>query len=317
MQKKETTLPAPGAVFGKWLVKEQCIRNEKGERKWLCRCQCGTERYVLERSLLFGGSRSCGCMACKHASEACGYDLLGQCFGALTVVDRAEKRPGDRALRWKCRCTCGKIVEYASTLLVTGKKTSCGCRTEGRCAWADITGRTFGWLTALYPLDKRDNSGGVIWRCRCACGQETDASYNGLMYGNKRSCGCRKKEHDQALRGYLTHVDGTCIDSLKSRKTPKNNTTGVRGVYRAGDKFMAKIVFQKRQYHLGRYDTLEEAAEARQEAEEQINGTAVSYYERWQARAEADPAWGKAHPVRIHVSRDGSNRISLSFDPVL
>ena len=317
MQKKETTLPAPGAVFGRWLVEGKCVRNEKGERKWLCRCQCGTERYVLERSLLSGGSRSCGCMARLHASEACSYDLLGKTYGVLTVVDRAEKRPGDRALRWKCRCVCGKLVEYASTLLVKGKKTSCGCLNEKRCAWADITGRTFDRLTALYPLDKRDNSGGVIWRCRCVCGSEVDASCNGLMYGNMRSCGCRKREHDQALRGYLTHGDSTCIDALKSRKTPKNNTTGVRGVYRAGDKYMAKIVFQKRQYHLGRYDTLEEAAQARQEAEEQINVTAVSYYERWQARAAADSAWAKANPIRIQVSRDGSNRISLSFDQAL
>lgn len=112
-------------------------------------------------------------------------------------------------------------------------------------------------------------------------------------------------------------MDGTCIDALKSRKTPKNNTTGVRGVYRAGDKYMAKIVFQKRQYHLGRYDTLEEAAQARQEAEKQINVTAVSYYERWHARAAADSAWAKANPIRIQVSRDGSNRISLSFDQAL
>lgn len=144
-----------------------------------------------------------------------------------------------------------------------------------------------------------------------------EASYNGLMYGNMRSCGCRKKEHDQALRGYLTHVDGTCIDALKSRKTPKNNTTGVRGVYRVGDRFMAKIVFQKRQYHLGRYDTLAEAAAARQEAEEQINGAAISYYERWQARAEADPAWAQANPVRMQVIRNGAGGVSLSIEPAL
>ena len=104
---------------------------------------------------------------------------------------------------------------------------------------------------------------------------------------------------------------------LKSDKLPKNNTAGVRGVYRIWGKYVAKIVFQKKQYHLGSYDSLEEAALARREAEEQINGTAVCYYERWQTRAEADPEWGKANPVRMHVSRDGSNRISLSFDPVL
>ena len=317
MQKRETMVPAPGAVFGRWLVEGKCVRNEKGERKWLCRCQCGTERYVLERSLISGGSRSCGCLTRLHAAEACGYDLLGETFGALTVMDRAEKRPGDRALRWKCRCVCGRVVECASTLLVTGRKTSCGCQTVKRTLWADITGRSFERLTALYPLEKRDNSGGLIWHCRCTCGREVDVSYNGLMSGNMRSCGCRKREHDQALRHYLTHVDGTCIDALRSRKTPVNNTTGVRGVYRAGDKFMAKIVFQKRQYHLGRYDTLEEAARARQKAEEQLNGLAVAYYERWEARAAEDPVWAKDNPVRMMVSRDGFNQVRLSFEPPL
>ena len=55
---------------------------------------------------------------------------------------------------------------------------------------------------------------------------------------------------------------------LKSDKLPKNNTTGVRGVYRIWGKYVAKIVFQKKQYHLGSYDSLEEAALARREAEE-------------------------------------------------
>ena len=58
------------------------------------------------------------------------------------------------------------------------------------------------------------------------------------------------------------------MDMLKSDKLPKNNTTGVRGVYRIRGKYVAKIVFQKKQYHLGSYDSLEEAALARREAEE-------------------------------------------------
>ena len=49
-----------GQVFGKWTVLGDPIKTEKGERKWLCRCSCGTKRYVLERSLLSGGSLSCG-----------------------------------------------------------------------------------------------------------------------------------------------------------------------------------------------------------------------------------------------------------------
>jgi len=60
--------------------------NPKGERKWLCRCECGTEKYVLERSLLYGGSESCGCLRKERAARAVAYDLHGQVFGELTVL---------------------------------------------------------------------------------------------------------------------------------------------------------------------------------------------------------------------------------------
>lgn len=83
------------------------------------------------------------------------------------------------------------------------------------------------------------------------------------MYCGQQSCGCKKREHDKALAGFLTHVDGTSIDALKSSKLPSNNTTGVKGVYLVKGRYLAKIVFQHRQYFLGTYASVEEAAEAR------------------------------------------------------
>lgn len=65
------------------------------------------------------------------------------------------------------------------------------------------------------------------------------------------------------LRTFLTHVDGTSIDALKSDRIPSNNTTGVKGVYKIRGKYVAKIVFKKKQYILGQFDTLALAAEAR------------------------------------------------------
>lgn len=50
----------------------------------------------------------------------------------------------------------------------------------------------------------------------------------------------QEKEHDKALGGFLTHVDGTSIDALKSRKIPSNNTTGVKGVYLVKGRYLAK-----------------------------------------------------------------------------
>lgn len=33
--------------------------RKRNERKWLCRCDCGTEKYILERSLLSGAMLRC------------------------------------------------------------------------------------------------------------------------------------------------------------------------------------------------------------------------------------------------------------------
>jgi len=61
--------------------------------------------------------------------------------------------------------------------------------------------------------------------------QEELIPYNTLLYGNTRSCGCKKRESDQKLSGRVSRVAGTSIDHLKSKKIPTNNTTGVKGVY--------------------------------------------------------------------------------------
>ena len=41
------------------------------------RCDCGTERYVLERSLQHGGSQRCGCLRMERARQATAHDLFG------------------------------------------------------------------------------------------------------------------------------------------------------------------------------------------------------------------------------------------------
>lgn len=38
--------------------------------RWLCRCDCGTEREVLQCSLINGKSKSCGCMRIENANNA-------------------------------------------------------------------------------------------------------------------------------------------------------------------------------------------------------------------------------------------------------
>lgn len=69
---------------------------------------------------------------------------------------------------------------------------------SSRCK--DITGNTFGSLTALKPL-RNNASGEVVWECQCICGNTLDKSGAALRtmvkkYADPRlpSCGCVMKE---------------------------------------------------------------------------------------------------------------------------
>jgi len=169
----------------------------------------------------------------------------------------------------------------------------------------------------LYPKKHLNKKGSIIWHCRCECGTEFDVSYNELVYCNQQSCGCRKKKHSENLHSYLTHVDGTSVDSLKSKKIPTDNTTGVKGVYLIKGKWVPKIVFQKKQYLLGKYDTLQEAEEKRQEAEHILFDGAVAHYEKWKAKADENPEWAKENPVEIIVEKKNGSELDVTFLPVI
>ena len=98
-----------GQRFGRWTA----IRYTKS--KWLCLCDCGTEREVLTKSLTSGVSTSCGCSYKRKA---------GDVFGRLTLLEQVGNK-GKRAL-WLCQCSCGNTCVVNSTNL--GQDTnSCGC----------------------------------------------------------------------------------------------------------------------------------------------------------------------------------------------
>jgi len=53
------------------------------------------------------------------------FDLSGQTFGSLTVIDRDEELKSRS--RWNCRCVCGGLVTCTTGNLRTKKSTKCRC----------------------------------------------------------------------------------------------------------------------------------------------------------------------------------------------
>ena len=127
------------------------------------------------------------------------YDLTGQVFGFLTVIEKADfKDPKyNKYTMWKCQCDCeNKTIIYASTTdLRRGRKTSCGCGRKRKKKPAhnrkDLTNQTFGKLTALYPIE---GSEPLLWYCKCACGNNVIRPARSLYQGKTFSCGCNLSE---------------------------------------------------------------------------------------------------------------------------
>lgn len=124
-------------------------------------------------------------------------DLTNQKFGLLTVINRAPDHispNGRKRVKWHCKCECGNEIDVFSDNLTRGKTLSCGCYNDKqrKARFNDITNQVFGQLTALYPTDRRNASGEIIWHCKCTCGNEVDVSLGDLRSHHTTSCGCTR-----------------------------------------------------------------------------------------------------------------------------
>lgn len=258
-----------GLRIGKLTVLEPTDERIHHAIVWHCRCDCGNEIFVESRKLKPGVTESCGC---AKASNRPVKDLTGLRFGKLTVTGRSPNRAKDRNPLWICRCDCGAEIETTKAKLISGNTRSCGCGRKPPLK--DWVGKRFGRLTILSYAGKE--KGFHMWRCRCDCGNIAEVRQSNLQRGWTTSCGCMRSPQNN-----LHYIDGTCVELLKNKTMYQTNTSGVRGVYysRQRSKWIAQIMFKQKCYNLGGYDTLEEAAGARAEAEERLFGDFLLWYE--------------------------------------
>lgn len=135
--------------FGRLVALYKC-NYKKGKRyPWHCICDCGNECDVLTNPLRTGHTQSCGCLQKEKASEIGkrtvytamqavrdSIDLIGERFGALTVIDNVTNHGKNR---WKCKCDCGSIIYTDTNHLRSGNTKSCGCiKSHGQRAIALI-----------------------------------------------------------------------------------------------------------------------------------------------------------------------------------
>jgi hypothetical protein len=96
-----------------------------GRCAWLCKCQCGNEKTVLQQSLVkYAPTSSCGCLRAESLTK----DLVNLTFGFWQVKSQSSrKKKPNGGVYWLCVCDCGHEKEIAAESLLCGKSVSCGC----------------------------------------------------------------------------------------------------------------------------------------------------------------------------------------------
>ena len=287
-----------GQRFGRLVAIRLMYKHKNPPSIWECKCDCGNVVEVDYRNLHKGRTRSCGCLHRETTiqnGKNSAKDITGQRFGRLVAIRRTDKQKNESVI-WECKCDCGNVVEVRSTTLRNGNTKSCGCLhrettiQNGKKTAKDITGQRFGRLIALYPSDKRSKYRNVIWKCKCDCGNEVEISLEYLRSVKndfEKSCGCLVREKliklgkNIDIKKQFGIIENTSISNIKSQTHRKGSITGHRGVSynKKTCKYEAYIGFQKKQYHLGLFYTLEEAIKAREKAEEQIYKPFIEWYE--------------------------------------
>lgn len=266
----------------------RCSDEAVGNEEFECVCDCGERVFVKRRYLVSGEKTHCGCQNRK--------DMTGKRIGMLTVLSFAGMGKHGTAL-WNCRCDCGNEKVVDGALLRNGMSASCGCLQKIATSRARKKHNNFtvdGNIVRvrlsntdkemICDADDWDRLGGYCWYLGSGGYARTNASnetVRGAFHANVIDC------PEGMVRD---HINRNRLDNRKSNlrivthdvnarnaNAQKNNTSGYRGVSLArGGKYVAQISVGGKAYHLGRYDTAEEAYKARLAGEKKYFGEVYS-----------------------------------------
>lgn len=276
-----------GKRFGRLTVIKRSERKGKNTY-WICRCDCGAITEATTTKLKKGHTKSCGCYKTEKFAEYIDskkHDLLGKKFGKLTVIKDAGTKNG--RTQYLCKCDCGnEIVVYAVNLEI-GKTKSCGCLKVEEAK------------SRIKPCEYEIDDDGVV-HVILRSGEEMLCDPDDWMrlkeYGWRMGTmgyaicmedGKHLKFHIEVMgrkKGFvIDHRNRNRLDNRKcnlrfvtqevntlNRSVQSNNQCGIKGVYydKERGKWASEIRAHGKKYHLGRFETIEEAKLARDKAEE-------------------------------------------------
>lgn len=208
-------------------------------------------------------------------------DLKGQIFGDLTVLSDAILKPrkdGRNNSWFLCECSCGNQFEVVGHALKSGNTKSCG-----KCSHGHSTGNNgkptptyYSWISAKNRTKiKPGHKDYEIYKDVSMCDRWFNSFEAFLKDMGERPPGTTLDRYPDKTGNYEPDNCrwATYKEQTENRDKPKtlnkNNTSGITGVGfdKSRSKWYARIKVNYKEIYLGRFDTKEEAINARKNAE--------------------------------------------------
>lgn len=253
---------------------------------WKCRCRCGNNMIVNQKDLFSGAVFSCGCTEKNPTAYNQNLSMSKPPSNNHSGVKGVWWSPETKL--WQVRI-CHRKVNYTIASYENYLDAAIARQNAERIVAElekeyqkihptlppspkepskDLTGLRFGKLTVQSLVHVKKYT---LWHCLCDCGKEKDIYQHNLTSSSVTSCGCERSDlGKEAYRNNLHIYKGIQVEKAAAKRTPRNNTSGFRGVQKDSKtgKYRVRMIFQGIRYELGYYEDLDEAIKARLRGEE-------------------------------------------------
>ena len=140
----------------------------------------------------------------------------------------------------------------------------------------DYIEKKFYHLTLIKNLRKIDKRNSKLALFKCDCGNIKEIVFTQVLNGNVKTCGCKQGFLNESSRREQYNT----LLKINSSKTIKSNSTGYRGISIINGRYRVRIQVNKKSFHVGYFDILEDAIKARKEAEEKYFNPILDKYDK-------------------------------------
>lgn len=205
-------------------------------------------------------------------------DVTGQRFGKLVVLECKNVKSNNGDFIWICKCDCGNTVESPVGQLRSGARHCCKeCGRPGRYthslshtkeykAWNKMKARCY---------RPNDSEWSYLYEGVTVCERWLESFENFYADMGPRPAGTSLDRIDPSGNYEPSNCRWTNpTEQSYNQKLHSSNKSGKSGVYFREDrnKWCARISKERKHYHLGHFDTFEEAVAAREKAELELYG---------------------------------------------